>query len=117
MTSDFNSTPARFSSLDQAVLWVVVFDKAYVDFEHLFDLDWGSVWWVTRAKENTARNDPCRNTEAADLWQRPPLWLPSGRVVSCGRCRLSIVNGAGYGLVVSSLPQFDFIRTGGKTSV
>jgi RNAse (barnase) inhibitor barstar/IS5 family transposase len=31
---------------------IVVFDKAYVDFEHLDDLDEGGVIWVTRAKDN-----------------------------------------------------------------
>ena len=31
---------------------VVVFDKAYIDFEHLADLDRRGVWWVTRAKDN-----------------------------------------------------------------
>ena len=31
---------------------IVVFDKAYVDFEHLSDLDRRNVWWVTRAKDN-----------------------------------------------------------------
>lgn len=31
---------------------IVVFDKAYVDFDHLGDLDQRSVWWVTRAKDN-----------------------------------------------------------------
>lgn len=31
---------------------VVVFDKAYVDFKHLFDLFQRGVLWVTRAKEN-----------------------------------------------------------------
>jgi hypothetical protein len=31
---------------------IVVFDKAYVDFEHLFDLNLREVWWVTRAKDN-----------------------------------------------------------------
>ena len=31
---------------------VVVFDKAYVDFAHLHDLDARGVQWVTRAKEN-----------------------------------------------------------------
>ena len=31
---------------------IVVFDKAYVDFEHLSDLDQRGVWWVTRAKDN-----------------------------------------------------------------
>lgn len=31
---------------------IVVFDKAYVDFEHLADLHARGVWWVTRAKDN-----------------------------------------------------------------
>ncbi len=31
---------------------VVVFDKAYLDFAHLFDLLQRGVFWVTRAKEN-----------------------------------------------------------------
>ncbi len=31
---------------------IVVFDKAYVDFEHLDDLDARGVQWVTRAKDN-----------------------------------------------------------------
>ena len=31
---------------------IVVFDKAYVDFAHLHELDQRGVWWVTRAKDN-----------------------------------------------------------------
>ena len=31
---------------------IAVFDKAYVDFEHLFDLTLRGVFWVTRAKDN-----------------------------------------------------------------
>jgi hypothetical protein len=31
---------------------VALFDKAYVNFGHLFDLDQRGVFWVTRAKEN-----------------------------------------------------------------
>lgn len=31
---------------------IVVFDKAYVDFEHLFDLNEREVFWVCRPKEN-----------------------------------------------------------------
>jgi len=33
---------------------VALFDKAYVDFEHLCDLDERGVSWVTRAKDNMA---------------------------------------------------------------
>lgn len=31
---------------------IVIFDKAYVDFEHLFDLNHRGIWWVTRGKDN-----------------------------------------------------------------
>jgi len=31
---------------------ITIFDKAYVDFSHLWDLDQRGVFWVTRAKEN-----------------------------------------------------------------
>ena len=31
---------------------IAVFDKAYVDFEHLADLDRRGVFWITRAKDN-----------------------------------------------------------------
>jgi len=31
---------------------IVLFDKAYLDFAHLFDLLRRGVWWVTRAKDN-----------------------------------------------------------------
>jgi len=31
---------------------IVIFDKAYLDFEHLADLSMREVFWVTRAKEN-----------------------------------------------------------------
>jgi hypothetical protein len=31
---------------------IVIFDKAYLDFDHLWDLDLRGVFWVTRAKEN-----------------------------------------------------------------
>ncbi len=31
---------------------IVIFDKAYVDYEHLMDLERRGVHWVTRAKEN-----------------------------------------------------------------
>ena len=31
---------------------IVLFDKAYVDFAHLYQLEERGVWWVTRAKDN-----------------------------------------------------------------
>ena len=38
----------RLSPLDE----IVVFDRAYVDFDHLFDLFLRGVFWVTRTKES-----------------------------------------------------------------
>jgi len=40
---------------------IVVFDKAYVDFEHLTDLAKRGVWWVTRAKDNMAFREVVNN--------------------------------------------------------
>jgi hypothetical protein len=31
---------------------IVIFDKAYVDFSHLFDLFRRGIWWVSWAKDN-----------------------------------------------------------------
>jgi len=31
---------------------IAIFDKAYIDFSHLYDLNGRGVWWVTRAKDN-----------------------------------------------------------------
>ncbi len=33
---------------------IVVFDKAYVDFRHLYNLHRRGIFWVTRAKDNMA---------------------------------------------------------------
>lgn len=33
---------------------IIVFDKAYIDFEHLHNLDERGIFWVTRAKDNMA---------------------------------------------------------------
>lgn len=33
---------------------ITIFDKAYIDYEHLFDLERREIFWVTRAKENMA---------------------------------------------------------------
>lgn len=39
---------------------IVIFDKAYLDFDHLGDLHRRGVWWVSRAKENLAYEVDCR---------------------------------------------------------
>lgn len=49
---------------------IAVFDKAYVDFTHLYDLDQREVFWVTRAKENL-RYHVCRKLSGK----------PSGKVL------------------------------------
>jgi len=43
---------AREMCADVSAGEIVLFDKAYVDFEHLFALDERGVSWVTRAKDN-----------------------------------------------------------------
>jgi len=41
---------------------IVVFDKAYVAFDHLFNLAGREVFWVTRAKENMQYEVVCEHT-------------------------------------------------------
>jgi hypothetical protein len=50
---------------------IVIFDRAYIDFEHLYDLEERGVVWVTRAKENL-------QFEVAEAY---PV-KPGGKVVS-----------------------------------
>lgn len=65
---DLNSFLPRFAIIDTARIhdsrkaWelcagvkageIVILDKAYVDFDHLFDLHSRGIFWVTRAKDN-----------------------------------------------------------------
>jgi hypothetical protein len=44
---------------------IVLFDKAYVDFLHLFDLDTRDVFWVMRAKDNMQSRCIKRHIKAA----------------------------------------------------
>lgn len=45
---------------------IVVFDKAYVDFTHLHELEERGVFWVSRAKDNMSyrvvKRNPCKGT-------------------------------------------------------
>ena len=45
---------------------VVIFDKAYVDFAHLFSLTSRDVFWVTRAKENMKFEVVCEHTPSTE---------------------------------------------------
>jgi hypothetical protein len=62
---------------------VVVFDKAYVDFEHLNELDARGVWWVTRAKDNmsysAAKNLPV--SKGGKIVKDQVVMLSDGQVV------------------------------------
>jgi hypothetical protein len=49
---DNDNKRARELCADIAKGEIVLFDKAYVDFAHLYDLLQRGVWWVTRAKDN-----------------------------------------------------------------
>jgi hypothetical protein len=55
---------------------IVLFDKAYVDFEHLADLSMREVFWVTRAKDNMSykvakryQERPCGKITSDELIQ------------------------------------------------
>ncbi len=61
---------------------VVVFDKAYVDFTHLWDLTVRAVFWITRAKANmqyelVRENSPARGSILRDWVVR--LAIPKSR--------------------------------------
>ena len=47
-----DSTEAKELCYEISAGEIVVFDKAYVDFEHLYKLEERQVFWVTRAKDN-----------------------------------------------------------------
>ena len=49
-----DNTKARQLCADLKSGEISVFDKAYIDFEHLAELTTRGVWWVTRAKDDMA---------------------------------------------------------------
>src|SRR5450759_2646269 len=58
---------------------VAVFDKAYVDFRHLWNLTSREVFWVTRAKTNmqyevVRENSPAHGRILRDVIIRPTVW-------------------------------------------
>lgn len=58
---------------------IVLFDKAYLDFAHLFDLLQRGVWWVTRAKDNMK----CRVVKKR-------LRKPAGKILRDDEIRLTV---------------------------
>lgn len=48
---------------------IVVFDKAYVDFKHLYQLDTRGVFWVTRSKDNMRYRivEECKTTKSSNI--------------------------------------------------
>ncbi len=64
---------------------IVVFDKAYVDFKHLFDMTLRGVFWVTRTKSNMKYRVKKRLLKkAVDNILRDDLIVLTGKI-SCGR--------------------------------
>jgi hypothetical protein len=49
---------------------IVVFDKAYVDFEHQLDLEARDVWWVSRFRSETGIVNPKRPQDPKIIWLR-----------------------------------------------
>lgn len=49
---------------------IVIFDKAYVDYDHLFHLDSRGIFWITRAKDNMAykvlKSNPVKGNVISD---------------------------------------------------
>lgn len=49
---------------------IVIFDKAYVDYDHLYHLDSRGIFWVTRAKDNMAykvvKSNPVKGNVISD---------------------------------------------------
>lgn len=62
--STHDSTEAKEICANIRAGEIVVFDKAYVDFKHLYHLENRAVHWVTRAKDNMAY-EVIRNTSKA----------------------------------------------------
>ena len=52
--STHDSTEARMLCRDIKPGEITLFDKAYVDFKHLYELDQNDIFWVTRSKDNMA---------------------------------------------------------------
>ncbi len=52
--STHDSTEARALCRDIKAGEITLFDKAYIDFEHLYELEQDGVFWVTRSKDNMA---------------------------------------------------------------
>ena len=63
---------------------VVVFDKAYVDFLHLSDLDARGVWWVTRAKDNMKWHPVKNLTKGHENIIKDQIVVLQGKHKGCG---------------------------------
>jgi len=48
---------------------IVIFDKAYIDFEHLAELDQREICWVSRAKDNVSYDIVKRNKRTGPILQ------------------------------------------------
>ena len=60
---------------------IVIFDKGYLDFDHLADLGTRGVFWVTRAKDNTAYDLVDRRACAARIVSDETILLREGLLV------------------------------------
>jgi hypothetical protein len=64
--SEHDSTRAGELCAGLAEGEIAVFDKAYVAFQHLWELTTRGIWWVTRAKDNMAYRVKKRLPRCAD---------------------------------------------------
>ena len=51
-THDSSEAKALYSDIKSGE--IIIFDKAYIDYEHLYELDQREIFWVTRSKDNMA---------------------------------------------------------------
>jgi hypothetical protein len=67
-----DSTEAKALCADMEAGEIVIFDKAYVDFIHLYELQKRDIFWVTRAKDNmtyrTVRKNKCCGNVKKDVF-------------------------------------------------
>jgi hypothetical protein len=75
---------------------IVIFDKAYVDFIHLYELHQRDIFWVTRAKDNmtyrTVRKNKCSGNIKKDIFVKLTGLLTRNKYPEIFRLVVATVN-------------------------
>jgi len=75
---------------------IVAFDKAYVDFPHLAELDERGVFWVTRAKDNMKFRAAKKSDKGARKHHQGPAHQASGQTQGVGAAAGRGIGGGGW---------------------